>query len=159
VIHIQLCGSYIAYNPFMAKKSISNPAWGLFVVLLVVAAVGIASHLREPKNLVPWRSDLAAARTEAVAQHKPLFLDFGASWCPDCRQMAASTWSDRSVADALERYVPVSIDVDAHPDLAGRYQVNSIPAVFVVDPKTGAVIKENRLGAIPPTQFLDWLRG
>jgi len=143
----------------MAKNPISNPAWGLFVVLLIVAGVGIASHLRQPKNLVPWRSDLAAARTEAVAQHKPLLLDFGASWCPDCRQMAVTTWSDRSVADALEQYVPVSIDVDAHPDLAGQYQVRSIPAVFVVEPKSGAIIKENRLGAIPPAQFLDWLRG
>lgn len=155
----RLADAFIAYNPSMAKSPISKPAGGLFVLVLIVAAAGIASHLREPKNLVPWRSDLAAARTEAVAQNKPLLLDFSASWCPDCRHMQATTWSDRSVADALVKYVPVSIDVDAHPDLAGQYQVNSIPAMFVVDPRTGSIIKQNRIGAIPPAQFLQWLSG
>jgi thiol:disulfide interchange protein len=147
----------IAYNRLVVKNPMFKPAWGLFVLLLIVAAVGVASHLREARDLVPWRTDLAAARTEAAAQSKPLFLDFGASWCPDCRQMTAMTWSDPSVAGALARYVPVSIDVDAHPDLASQYQIKSIPAVFVVDPKTGQIVKENRDGALPPADFLHWL--
>jgi thiol-disulfide isomerase/thioredoxin len=32
---------------------------------------------------------LATAKSAAVAQHKPIFLDLGASWCPPCRQMEA----------------------------------------------------------------------
>lgn len=144
----------------MTKNLISNPAWKLFVLVLIVAAGGaVMSHLHQRKNLVPWRSDYAAARSEAAAQNKPLFLDFGASWCPDCQQMASMTWSNRSVADALAAYVPVSIDVDAHPAVAQQYQIKAIPAVFVVDPKSGGILKQWREGAMPPAQFLRWLDG
>jgi thiol:disulfide interchange protein len=143
----------------VVKNPIFNPAWGLFVLLLIVAAGGIVSRLHQPKNLVPWRSNLAAARTEALAANKPLFLDFGASWCPDCQQLAATTWSNRSVADVLGKYVPVSIDVDAHPDLAEQFQVKAIPALFVIDPKNGAILKQQREGVRSPSDFLGWLAG
>jgi thiol:disulfide interchange protein len=33
--------------------------------------------------------DLANAKSAAVAEHKPIFLILGASWCPSCRQMEA----------------------------------------------------------------------
>jgi thiol:disulfide interchange protein len=141
----------------VVKNPVFNPAWGLFVLLLIVAAGGIVSHLHQRKNLVPWRSNLAEARSEAVAANKPLFLDFSANWCPDCQELAATTWSSPSVADALGAYVPVSIDVDAHPDLAGQYDVKAIPALFVVDPKNGEVLKQRREGVRSPGDLLHWL--
>jgi thiol-disulfide isomerase/thioredoxin len=148
---------FIGYNRTVIKNPIFNPAWGLFVLLLIVAAGGVVSHLHQPKNLVPWRSDLVAARNEAMSENKPLFLDFGASWCPDCQALAATTWSNRAVADALGAYIPVSIDVDAHPDLAGQFDVKAIPALFVVDPKTGAILKLRREGVRSPSDLLRWL--
>jgi thiol-disulfide isomerase/thioredoxin len=53
---------------------------------------------------------LAAAKSEAVAQHKPVFLVFGASWCPPCRQMDAFM-GDSKIRPILEKYFVV-----AHPE-------------------------------------------
>jgi thiol-disulfide isomerase/thioredoxin len=46
---------------------------------------------------------LASAKSEAVAQHKFIFLTFGASWCPPCGQME-SFLDDREIRPILEKY-------------------------------------------------------
>lgn len=156
--HQAVGGGFIGYNWTVVKNPVFKPGWRLLVLLLFVAAAGaMVTHLHRSKNLVPWRSDLAAARNEAITENKPLFLDFSASWCPDCQALAQTCWSDRQVADALTAYVPVSIDVDAHPDLAGQFDVKAIPALFVVDPKTGSILKQRREGVASSSGLLQWL--
>ena len=46
---------------------------------------------------------IATAKSEAASQHKPIFLVFGASWCPPCRQMEAFM-EDRKIRPILEKY-------------------------------------------------------
>ncbi|HTC62637.1 MAG TPA: thioredoxin family protein [Candidatus Saccharimonadales bacterium] len=46
---------------------------------------------------------LASAESAAVAQHKPIFLVFGASWCPPCRQMEVFM-EDPKIHPILEKY-------------------------------------------------------
>lgn len=46
---------------------------------------------------------LASAESAAVAQHKPIFLVFGASWCPPCRQMEVFM-ADPKIRPILEKY-------------------------------------------------------
>jgi len=64
---------------------------------------------------------LASAKSEAVAQHKLIFLTFGAYWCPPCRQMETFL-DDREIRQILEKYfVLVSLHVfeerGKHPEL------------------------------------------
>jgi len=64
---------------------------------------------------------LATAESEAVAQHKVIFLVFGASWCAPCREMGAFL-DDPEIRPILEKYfVLVSFHVfeerGKHPDL------------------------------------------
>jgi thioredoxin-related protein len=46
---------------------------------------------------------LAAAKADAAAQHKDIFLVFGASWCPPCRELD-SFMADREIRPILEKY-------------------------------------------------------
>jgi len=46
---------------------------------------------------------LAAAKIDAAAQHKNIFLVFGASWCPPCRELD-SFMADREIRPILEKY-------------------------------------------------------
>lgn len=110
------------------------------------------------KGPIPWRTDFESARQEAVAAHKPMLVNFGASWCGPCQQMEETTWQDRAVADALKDYVPVSIDIDQQSVLAEKYQVNLLPTVLIIDPVSGQAGRAS-MGALGPMEFLDWLAG
>ncbi|GEM_PF-1514209 len=125
-------------------------------VLLALGALGLVLHQGGGHPLVPWRSDVASARQVAMQSGKPLFLNFNASWCGPCQWMQSNTWTDRSVAQALDGFVPVAIDIDAQPGLAAQYHVSVIPTMMVIDPHTGAVVKQTE-GALSPEDFVHWL--
>jgi thiol:disulfide interchange protein DsbD len=139
---------------------------GLVLLLVIAAAMSSIAGRdsgRKPgsgdlKGLIPWRSDLNSARGEAIAANKPLFIEFVASWCPDCHAMAGQTWTQPAVAVAMRAYVPVLVDMDAHPDWARQYNVVSIPSLFVVDPKSAKMIQESRDHVLSPDQLLAWLK-
>ncbi len=98
---------------------------------------------KAPDDGIGWRTDFAAAITEAQRVNKPLLLDFSASWCPPCQVMKHDVWPDAAVRGALlAGYVPVLVDVDAagNEELSARYAVSSIPTIIIVNVK-GEVLK------------------
>jgi thiol:disulfide interchange protein len=133
----------------------SGMVLSLFVLAIGVALMG--SRIFAPKEIVPWHTDYDAASRQAIREGKPLFLDFTASWCGPCQSLKSSTWADKSVAAELTKYVVVQIDVDAHPDLARKYDAQAIPAFFVVDPRDNQIVKSS-VGALRPEEFLHWIR-
>jgi thiol:disulfide interchange protein len=134
-----------------------KPLWGLFIILLGVSAVTLISKAVKPKEIVPWRTDLAAARAEATKNAKPLLLYFTATWCGPCQRMKSETWSDASVAARLQNYVPMKIDIDLDPATAQQYRVDGIPTFVLLD-RTGKIDKQIT-GYMDPAQFLAWLEG
>lgn len=72
----------------------------------------------------------AATFDEAVAAaDRPLVVDMWAAWCGPCAPMAEALASvAASHGDVL---AAASVDVDAEPDLARRYDVMSLPTLLV----------------------------
>jgi thiol:disulfide interchange protein len=139
---------------------------GMAVTLALFSAAAWRIHRRhaatfvvqaDAKDLISWRYNLEAARQEAAAAGKPLFIEFQASWCPDCHALKAQSWTNSSVASALASYIPVSIDIDANPAIAKQYGVDAIPSLFVVDSKTGEIRKQIRNEVLGPEALLNWL--
>jgi len=101
---------------------------------------------------------MAAAKSEAVVEHKPIFLVFGASWCPPCRQMEAFM-GDQKIRPILEKYfVLATLHVleqrGKHPELnspgseklLGDYGGESMGVPFIVfaDDHGQLIINSNR---------------
>jgi thiol-disulfide isomerase/thioredoxin len=101
---------------------------------------------------------LATAKSEAVAEHKPIFLVFGASWYPPCRQMEAFM-GDPKIRPILEKYfVIATLNVleqrGKHPELnspgseklLGDFGGESmgVPFIVFVDDQGQLIVNSNR---------------
>ena len=133
-----------------------RPVRTLFIALCAVVVVALVVKAMRPKEIVPWRTDFAAASEEARREHKPVFAYFTAVWCGPCQTMAHTTWADKDVEAALRDYVPLKIDVDQHPDLADKYSVRAFPT-FVILADDGHAVRQTD-GGMPPEEMLAWLR-
>ena len=85
---------------------------------------------------------------EVMNSEKPVLLDFWASWCGPCRMVGPII--DEIAAEHPE-YKVVKINVDEEPELAGEFQVVSIPTLVVM--KNGQIIHQSA-GARPKNQIL-----
>jgi len=84
---------------------------------------------------VRWYTSLETARRVAVAEKRPLYVEFSAVWCGPCQDMQHGTYRDPEVVRRLrERFVPVRSDIDNQAAIAARYGVTAVPDAVVLDP-------------------------
>src|SRR6188768_4345274 len=76
------------------------------------------------------------ALTAAAAQHKPVFLYWGAEWCPPCHDLKAHVFPRSDFLQALRQFVPVYLDGDAPgaQRVADQFGVQGYPSVLVLTP-------------------------
>lgn len=90
--------------------------------------------------------------TEIQSASVPVLVDFWASWCGPCRMVAPAI---EKLAEEFDTKAKIAkVNVDEEGELALRFQVMSIPTVFVF--KNGEIV-EKAVGASPKDHYADLL--
>ena len=67
---------------------------------------------------------------QLIAGDKPVILDFYADWCGPCQALLPVL--EEAGNDYAEQIVIAKINVEENPEIAAKYSVRSIPAVFLI---------------------------
>lgn len=110
---------------------------GLCVMLAAwspVAESAAADPSSRPAGVDWFNGDVTQALQFAQRQHRPVFVYFGAVWCPPCQELKATFFRRRDVLDRLALYVPVYLDGDAGDAQrwADRLHVTGYPTVLIL---------------------------
>jgi thioredoxin 2 len=104
-------------------------------------------------NPLPWIVDADQQGFDAeIAASVPVLVDFWAAWCGPCRMVSPAL--EDLAREHAGRLKLVKLDVDAAPEVAGRYGVQGIP--LLVLHRDGKEV-DRLVGAAPKDQLRQWL--
>lgn len=105
---------------------------------------------RTPKEIA-WQN-YEAGMALASRDHKPVLMDFSATWCGWCKKLEAEVFTNPKVIALSRRFVCIKVDGDKRRDLVGRYGVRGYPTGVLLDAQGREV--RRMVGYRPADQYL-----
>lgn len=137
-------------------------AKGAGIILTSAGLFALVLGLAKPAEALAWQQgNVEAARARALAENRPLIVDFTAAWCGACKELDKLTFSAAPVGAELGRFVAVRVDAtnDEDPKVGAALQhfgVRGLPTVVVYDSRGKEALRFTDF--VPPDQFLDGIR-
>ena len=82
-------------------------------------------------------ADVDAAFALAKSESKPVFVYWGAKWCPPCNQVKATLFNRQDFIERSRAFVPVYVDGDSPgaQKLGSRFKVSGYPTMVLFNPQ------------------------
>lgn len=146
------------------KQTLRIFAFSVFSFFLFASA-GRAQNVEEAKTqgqVSELTADSFKARVMDYEKHpkewvfageKPAVVDFYATWCGPCKQVApVLARLSEEFSDSIDFY---KVDIDKSPELAALFGIRSIPTVLFV-PMKG--LPQKAVGAMPKSSYEEIIR-
>lgn len=121
--------------------------FGVFIILMA-AYYGYLGYELLSENKVStseishegWTSDIEKGLSTALKEKKPVIIDFWATWCKNCITMDKTTFKDKKVIKALEKYTKIKyqaekLDQMPEKEVLDYYKVQGLPTYIILKPK------------------------
>lgn len=112
--------------------------WILWGGVILLGILYLYSNRSAPAAF-QWIHDPDAGLAKARQSDRPVFVDFYADWCGVCKSMDREVFSRQEVAQAMENWIPLQVNVDRYRDIARQYGVEALPTLVALTPE-GEVI-------------------
>jgi thiol:disulfide interchange protein DsbD len=127
---------------------LSKPMKFISAPLAIVGGFILVAWVLTPKAQLRWLDSETVGLQTAMANHQPMIVDFGATWCGACNELATRTFSDQHVRDEAGRFVAVRVDAtdednEAVNKIKDKYHVVGLPTVVVLDSRGAEQIRFN----------------
>jgi thiol-disulfide isomerase/thioredoxin len=126
------------------QKFVAKPvAAAVLLALLQAGGAGPVNAANPPASVagIAWQkasSDAEVDKAFALGREsgKPVFLYWGAVWCPPCNQVKATLFSRPDFVERSRAFVPVYVDGDkpGAQKVAARFKVQGYPTMIVFKP-------------------------
>ena len=107
--------------------------------VIATASAPVADHT---ETGIAWKhasndADVDAAFAQARAEAKPVFVYWGAKWCPPCNQVKATLFNRQDFIERSRAFVPVYVDGDSPgaQKLGARFRVSGYPTMLLFNPQ------------------------
>ncbi|MFJ3173207.1 thioredoxin [Streptomyces roseus] len=106
------------------------------------------------KQALPWIVDAGDDDFAEIAERatQPVVVDLWATWCGPCRMVSPAL--EQVARDLAGRIKLVKVDVDENPRLSGRFEVQAVPTLLVLD--RGETVAR-QAGAAPAHVLRSWV--
>jgi thiol:disulfide interchange protein DsbD len=141
---------------------LSKPMKLASIVPAVLGAALFISWINTPAGgEIEWMASEEAGRAKALADGKPVLIDFGASWCTACKELEHKTFPDPNVRAEAARFIAIRVDAsdDENPEtkrLSEKYKIVGLPTVIMMDRDGKEVTRFNEF--VPPEKFVAALK-
>ncbi|MCC7404830.1 MAG: thioredoxin family protein [Bdellovibrionales bacterium] len=125
--------------------------WVFFihVVSLTMAGFSFTSCTRlknwwASRQEIPWhKSGMESALLEAQKTKRPLFVYWGAVWCPPCNVLKAKVFPEPEFRAAMVPFIPVYLDGDTESAQVWGEKLNAsgYPTLMILDPAGKEVVR------------------
>lgn len=113
----------------------------LRIVFLLTISTSVWSNL--PTGISWNTKSVEAAMSLAKKQNKPLFLYWGAVWCPPCNYIKKNIFTTEIFKTEIKNFIPVYLDGDSNEaqTWGDKLKTRGYPTMLILDPSGAEVMR------------------